>query len=71
MKRIIRTYLDGCKWCGATGFVQPVFDIYHTSSGSSICPVCNGSKIVLVTETIDEDSDIIENIPEKLFWTKG
>jgi hypothetical protein len=51
-----RTYLDGCKHCGAIGSVlNPNFNPNITLSHHVItCPVCQGSKTVLVTETIED-----------------
>jgi hypothetical protein len=52
-----RTYLTGCTWCNATGMVRnsglstTVFDT---------CPVCNGAKTIIVTETT-EGNDIAEH----------
>ena len=49
--KVKRTYLQGCTWCNATGQKIPM---QYTGTGfSSICPVCNGSKTVLVTEEYD------------------
>jgi len=42
-----RTYLSGCKWCGATGIVPTTGMSTNTTE---ICPVYQGSKTVLVTE---------------------
>ena len=55
-----RTYLDGCKWCGATGVVSNnSLPPMSTMSNSTItCPVCNGSKVITVTEEFD-DTEII------------
>jgi len=60
MNKITRTYLSGCTWCNATGFKYPMQD-YGTGI-TSICPVCNGAKTILVTEVIesDENKELIE-----------
>ena len=51
-----RTYLSGCIWCNATG---QKFPMQHNGTDfSSLCPVCNGSKTVIVTETFDDGLDI-------------
>jgi len=42
-----RTYLKGCEWCNATGVVPST----DSASTMATCPVCNGNKVVLVTET--------------------
>jgi DnaJ-class molecular chaperone len=47
---VTRQYLDGCKWCGATGFVKSYF--ITTTNITERCPVCNGSGVVMVTELI-------------------
>lgn len=48
-----RTYLSGCTWCNARGYVMNpamglVTDITVT------CPVCNGAKTIIVTEYIED-----------------
>lgn len=49
---ITRTYYKGCDWCGASGVRYPM---QNTGSGyTSICPVCNGNKIIQVIETIEK-----------------
>ena len=64
MSKVTRTYLSGCTWCGATGFVK---ELYFTTTGGwlQVCPVCNGSKTIIVTETYDElyeiDTDKIKD----------
>lgn len=47
---ITRQYLDGCKWCEAKGYVESQFAT--TTNVTEICPVCNGSGTILVTESI-------------------
>jgi hypothetical protein len=47
--KITRTYFSGCTWCNATGFV------YYTTPLTHPCPVCNGSKIIQVVETLDDN----------------
>lgn len=51
-----RTYLSGCKYCGATGKVKNNdFNPNITDSTLEIvCPVCNGSKVITVTEEFDQ-----------------
>jgi DnaJ-class molecular chaperone len=53
--KTIKQYPTGCSWCNATGMVR---ELYPTTTGgwSQVCPVCNGSKIVIVTETITDES---------------
>jgi len=51
-----KTYLKGCEWCGATGYTQKYYNPTNapetsTSELTNICPVCNGSGTILVTET--------------------
>jgi len=48
-----RTYLDGCKHCGATGIVAYYGNPNITGGMSNICPVCQGNKVITVTETIE------------------
>jgi len=57
MKKIIRTYLKGCDWCKATGFVSNPYNMEITGSITGVCPVCNGAKTVVVTETTFEDNE--------------
>ena len=49
MTKITRTYAKGCDWCNATGYTFPV----GISSGTIPCPVCNGAKVITVTEEDD------------------
>jgi hypothetical protein len=56
--KTIRTYLSGCTWCNATGIIK---DQYFRDNP---CPVCNGSKIVIVTEVIEGDKVELIKIPE-------
>lgn len=51
---ITRTYLQGCTWCNATGFVKIPNPGFMTSALTGICPVCSGAKIITVTETITD-----------------
>ena len=52
-----RTYLKGCEWCNSTGYIQLHYHPQNAPTGSAtltnICPVCNGSGTVTVTETED------------------
>jgi len=50
MKKITRTYTKGCEWCNATGYVSTVG---ISSLTWETCPVCNGAKVVTVTEEYD------------------
>jgi DnaJ-class molecular chaperone len=50
-----RTYLSGCTWCNATGFVKIPNPGFMTSALTGICPVCNGAMVVIVTETIEDN----------------
>jgi len=50
-----RTYIKGCEWCGATGFVHQWYHpenlpIQSTTSLTNTCPVCKGTGTILVTE---------------------
>jgi uncharacterized Zn finger protein (UPF0148 family) len=57
-----RTYLIGCTWCKALGYVNNLQEGWHTGSVLTItCPVCNGSKTVIVTETIEDDNLSMES----------
>jgi len=56
-----KTYLKGCDWCNATGQKFPME--HNGTSFSSLCPVCNGAKTILVTE-VTEPVAPQENIRE-------
>jgi len=58
--KTIRTYLSGCTWCSATGFVSTKNYGMNTTLLTETCPVCNGSRTVIVTETT-EDKEILEH----------
>ena len=49
-----RTYLQGCNWCNATGIKFPME--FNGISLSSFCPVCNGTKTIIVTEVTESDA---------------
>jgi len=57
-----RTYLSGCTWCGTTGFVKIPNPGFMTSALTNICPVCNGNKTIIITETMEDDC--LEQIKE-------
>jgi hypothetical protein len=48
--KAIRTYPSGCRHCKATGFVPTTGT---SSSTTDRCPVCNGSKVITVTEEFE------------------
>lgn len=50
-----RTYQDGCKHCNATGFVRNEHFGMNKTPMTDTCPVCNGSKVIIVTE-VEEDN---------------
>ena len=62
-----KTYLKGCDWCNATGQKFPME--HNGTSFSSLCPVCNGAKTILVTE-VTEPVAPQENIREELIKIK-
>ena len=52
MTKVTRTYLSGCTWCNATGIVSnPTIGL--STNITIVCPVCNGSKTIVVTEEYD------------------
>ena len=55
--KVNKTYLDGCKWCNATGIVSnPAPNPNVTwNEWTTICPVCNGAKTILVTEIMESE----------------
>jgi hypothetical protein len=50
-----RSYLSGCSWCNATGFVSNLHMGWVTDT-TIICPVCQGSKTVWVNEIIEDEN---------------
>ena len=50
---ITRTYLKGCDWCKATGQVSKPHPYPISTSVCEKCPVCNGTKTILVSEIIE------------------
>jgi hypothetical protein len=52
---ITRTYLKGCEWCQSTGQVLDGYPVMGTNVFRD-CPVCNGSKTILVTEVVTNDN---------------
>ncbi len=64
---ITRTYLSGCTWCGATGEIfNPNFNPWTSAPIKIPCPVCNGAKTIVVTETIPENvTGLYSSLQEK------
>jgi len=62
--KTIRTYLSGCTWCNATGIIKDQYFRDNTTPLTHPCPVCNGSKTVIVTEVIEGDKVELIKIPE-------
>jgi hypothetical protein len=61
--KITRTYISGCNWCNATGYVlNPHPQL--TGEFNMTCPVCQGAKMIMVTETFEDDR-IVEEIDIK------
>jgi DnaJ-class molecular chaperone len=56
--KTIRTYLSGCTWCNATGVVASKDYGMKTTPLMTPCPVCNGSKTIIVTETIETEDHV-------------
>ena len=52
-----REYMKACDFCQATGFVSNPHQ-YVSSALTITCPICNGNKTVLVTETFDSLSPV-------------
>lgn len=59
--RTTKTYLSGCTWCMAEGCVNSTPKGGTSGWTTKVCPVCNGSKTVLVTEVIEDDEPIKES----------
>jgi|WetSurMetagenome_2_1015567.scaffolds.fasta_scaffold00157_3 hypothetical protein len=53
--KTVRTYLTGCTWCNATGFVYSSNYGMGTTPLTVVCPVCQGAKIIMITETIESN----------------
>ena len=54
--KVTETYLQGCGWCGATGVKFPMRN-YGTAM-TSICPVCNGAKVITVVREYETQNII-------------
>jgi hypothetical protein len=54
-----RTYLKGCDWCNATGHKFPMQ--HNGTDFSSICPACNGNKVITVTETFESKDESLRD----------
>ena len=63
MTKVTRTYLSGCTWCNATGRVP---ETGISSNAFQTCPVCNGIKVIKITEEYDDSYEVdyskIDNI---------
>lgn len=62
--KVKKTYLSGCVWCKASGIVPNPFSGTATTIN---CPVCNGSKVITVTEEYFEIYAV--RIPEPIDTT--
>jgi len=60
-----RTYIKGCEWCNATGFVPTENFGMGTTPMTDICPVCKGNKVVEVTEYFDQQDVNFDNQNEE------
>jgi len=62
-----RTYLSKCNNCNGTGVDYKQISNYDTSA---VCIVCNGAKVITVTETFDESVavDIREELKKFAMW---
>lgn len=50
-----KTYLSGCTWCKGIGVIlKPTPGT--TTSMTDVCPVCNGSKVITITEVTEIDT---------------
>jgi hypothetical protein len=59
--KITRTYISGCNWCNATGNVSNPNIGIITDFTMITCPVCQGAKMIMITETF-EDNRIVEEM---------
>jgi DnaJ-class molecular chaperone len=61
--KITRTYLQACNFCNATGFVDnPDYGSWTGATKKITCPVCGGSKTIIVTET--HENNELQNVDE-------
>jgi hypothetical protein len=67
--RITRTYISGCNWCNALGNVSNPNIGLTTDFTMITCPVCQGAKMIMVTETF-EDNRIVEEMILKIDETR-
>ena len=58
-----RQYQSGCTWCNASGWVPSKDFGMNTTPLTIPCPVCNGAKTIIITETI-ENSLTMEQFKE-------
>ena len=56
-----KQYLTGCTWCNATGRVLATGGV--TISTFDTCPVCQGAKIVMVTEVTEGNEIAPHGVP--------
>jgi hypothetical protein len=54
--KITKTYPGICSHCQGNGFIQPVQGQITSTNWSNVCPVCNGAKTIIITETTEESS---------------
>lgn len=59
----IRQYPKGCDFCCGKGIIPGTEGL--STSTTRICPVCNGSGVIIVTETVDDWLEQIKKIIPK------
>lgn len=65
---IKETYNKGCDHCGAMGYVNYYLADGKTGSQyTNVCPVCNGSGVVIVTRTYEVPDIVVSQIPLQNF----
>ena len=55
-----RQYVSGCTWCNATGFVKIHNPGFMSSALTGICPICEGAKAIMVTETTEDAIECLD-----------
>ena len=64
--KIIRTYLSGCTWCGGHGNVPTNNIGGYTTPLTEPCPVCNGTKTIIITETFESKEEVLKIKDEQI-----
>ena len=60
--KVTKQYPIACPSCQGSGFIPSVGTGSMSTSVTEMCPACNGNKIVICTETFEDDHITIKDL---------